>query len=179
MGSLPAAEQKKPINLLWGKPALSLLPTDEMAVAAQKVFSNPTISKAGMQYGDSPHAGYQPLRQRLSAYLSDFYGSPTNSDHLCVTGGASQGLSVILQMFSDPVVTKAVWMTAPCFFAARKVFQDAGLTGKLRGVNEFDDGSIDLEYLQMEMTKLDSQASLNTVCQRQLPPFLQNFLKIK
>ena len=163
MGLSPAAEEKKPINLVWGKPAPSLLPTDEMAVAAQKVFSDPAISIAGMQYGDSSHAGYQPLRQRLSAYLSDFYGSPNNPDQLCITGGASQGLTVLLQVLSDPTATKAVWMTAPCFFAARKIFEDAGLTGKLRGVNELDDGSIDLEYLEREMTKLDSQISVNIV----------------
>ena len=163
MGSLEAIEKKKPINLLWGKPAPSLIPTHEMGLAAQKVFSNPTVAVAGMQYGDSPHAGYLPLRERLSAYLSNFYGSPDDIDHLCITGGASQGLTVVLQMLSDPIATKAVWMTAPCFFAARKIFEDAGLTGKLRGVNEFDDGSIDLEYLQREMTKLDSQPSLGKV----------------
>lgn len=157
MGSLTVSEEKKPINFIWGKPAPSLIPTAEMAAAAQRLFSNPTAAKAGMQYGDSPHAGYTPLRQRLSAYLSDFYGSPDDPDHLCITGGASQGLTVILQMLSDPTATRAVWLTAPCFFAARRVFEDAGLTGKLHGVNEFEDGSIDLQYLEREMTKLDKQ----------------------
>ncbi|KAI4167699.1 MAG: hypothetical protein LQ343_007018 [Gyalolechia ehrenbergii] len=160
MGSVTVSEEKKPINFVWGKPAPSLIPTAEMAAAAQKVFSNPTTAIAGMQYGDSPHAGYNPLRQRLSAYLSDFYGSPNNLDHLCITGGASQGLTVILQMLSDPTATRAVWLTAPCFFAARKIFEDAGLTGKLHGVNEFEDGSIDLEYLEREMTKLANQTSM-------------------
>ncbi|KAL8933076.1 MAG: hypothetical protein Q9216_006534 [Gyalolechia sp. 2 TL-2023] len=154
------SEQKKPINFVWGKPAPSLIPTAEMAVAAQKVFSNPVTATAGMQYGDSPHAGYTPLRQRLSAYLSSFYGTSDDLDHLCITGGASQGLTVILQMLSDPTATRAVWLTAPCFFAARKIFEDAGLTGKLHGVNEFEDGSIDLDYLQREMTKLDNQISM-------------------
>ena len=163
MGSLPAAEAKKPINLLWGKPSPSLIPTDQMGAAAQKVFSNPTIAIAGMQYGDSPHAGYVPLRQRLSAYLSGFYGCPSDPNHLCITGGASQGLTVILQTLSDPIATKAVWMTSPCFFAARKVFEDGGLTGKLRGVNELDDGSIDLEYLEREMAKLENQPKTNIV----------------
>ncbi|CAD6585381.1 MAG: hypothetical protein ASARMPREDX12_001984 [Alectoria sarmentosa] len=164
MGSLPAAEAKKPINLLWGKPSPSLIPTDQMGAAAQKVFSNPTIAIAGMQYGDSPHAGYVPLRQRLSAYLSGFYGCPSDPNHLCITGGASQGLTVILQTLSDPIATKAVWMTSPCFFAARKVFEDGGLTGKLRGVNELDDGSIDLEYLEREMAKLENQPKTNIAC---------------
>ncbi|KAL8838453.1 MAG: hypothetical protein Q9170_002128 [Blastenia crenularia] len=157
MGSLAAIEEKKPINLLWGKPAPSLIPTTAMGVAAQRVFSDPFISITGMQYGNDPHEGYQPLRQRLSTYLGNFYGYPSSLDHLCITGGASQGLITILQIFSDPNVTKAVWMTAPCFFAARKVFEDAGFTGRLRGVNEFEDGSIDLEYLEKEMRKLGNQ----------------------
>ena len=127
-----------------------------MAAAAQRVLVNPITAIAGMQYGDSPHAGYNPLRQKLSTYLSDFYGTSDNLDELCITGGASQALTVILQMLSDPAATKTVWLTAPCFFAARKVFEDAGLTGKLHGVNELEDGSIDLEYLEKEMRKLDN-----------------------
>jgi len=167
MGLLPAAEEKA-ISLIWGKPAPSLLPVDEMAAAAQKVFADPVIARAAMQYGDSPRAGYQPLRQRLSKFLSQFYGSPGDPNQLCITGGASQGLTVLLQMLSDPIATKAVWMTAPCFFAARKIFEDAGFAGKLRGVNELDDGSIDLAYLEREMAKLDREASVNKV---RLPRF--------
>ncbi|KAL8743278.1 MAG: hypothetical protein Q9184_008133 [Pyrenodesmia sp. 2 TL-2023] len=155
MGSLTTSEENKAINFVWGKPAPSLIPTVEMAAAAQRVFANPTTAIAGMQYGNCPNAGYNPLRQKLSAYLSDFYGSSDDLDHLCITGGASQGLTVILQMLSDPTATRAVWLTAPCFFAARKIFEDAGLTGKLHGVTEFQDGSIDLEYLEREMMKLD------------------------
>ena len=150
------SEEKKAINLLWGKPAPSLIPIVEMAAAAQRVFVDPIKAIAGMQYGDSPHAGYNPLREKLSAYLSDFYGTSDNLDGLCITGGASQALTVILQMLSDPAATGAVWLTAPCFFAARKIFEDAGLTGKLHGVNELEDGSIDLEYLEREMTKLNN-----------------------
>ena len=150
------SEEKKAINFVWGKPAPSLIPTIEMAAAAQRVFADPVMAIAGMQYSDSPHAGYNPLRQRLSAYLSDFYGSSESLDDLSITGGASQALTVILQILSDPAATRAVWLTAPCFFAARKIFEDAGLTGKLHGVNELEDGSIDLEYLEREMMKLDN-----------------------
>ena len=43
----------------------------------------------------------------------------------------------------------------------RKVFEDGGLTGKLCGLNELDDGSIDLEYLEREMAKLETQPKVN------------------
>lgn len=167
MGTGSSTEEKKePINLLWGKPAPSLIATSELAVAAQKILSDPTISITSLQYGDSPHAGYTPLRQRLSAFLSSFYGCTENIEHLCITGGASPGLTIILQMLSDPALTKSVWMAAPCYFAARKIFEEGGLAGKLRGVNELDDGSIDLDYLEQEMTKLDSQDSAKNVVHR-------------
>lgn len=58
-----------------------------------------------------------------------------------ISGGASQGLTVTPQMLSDPIATKAVWMTARCFFATRKVFEDGDLTGNLRGVNKVDDAN--------------------------------------
>lgn len=99
-------EEKRPINLHRGKPAPALLPTQELAVAAQTVFSDPSISVPALQYGDSP--GYQPLRKRLSSWLSDYYGSLDNHDQICITGGASQGMANILQVLTDPLATKAV-----------------------------------------------------------------------
>ena len=153
MGSI--SEGKKPINLHWGKPAPALLPTQELAVAAQAVFSDPAVSVAGLQYGD--FTGYRPLREGLSSWLSDFYGSADDPDQICITGGASQGMAVILQVLTDPLATKAVWMVAPCFYMACRIFEDAGLTGKLRGVKEGDEGIIDLEYLEREMAIVDSQ----------------------
>lgn len=158
-------EEKLPINLHWGKPAPALLPTQKLAVAAQTVFSDPSISVAGLQYGDS--TGYQPLRERLSLWLSD--GSIDNPDQICITGGASQGIAVILQVLTDPLATKAVWMVAPCFYMACRIFEDAGLTGKLKGVDEDDEGIMDLDFLEREMAIVDNQESTKLVS----PPLLK------
>lgn len=149
-------EEKQTINLHWGKPAPALLPTQELAVAAQTVFSDPSIAVAGLQYGD--FTGYQPLRGLLSSWLSDFYGSLDNPNQICITGGASQGMAVILQVLTDPLATKAVWMVAPCFYIACRIFEDAGLTGKLKGVPEGDEGVIDLDFLEREMAMVDSRS---------------------
>lgn len=154
-------EEKKPINLHWGKPAPALLPAQELAVAAQTVFSDPSISVTGLQYGDS--TGYQPLRERLSLWLSEVYSSLDNPDQICITGGASQGMANILQVLTDPLATKAVWMVAPCFYLACRIFEDAGFTGKLRGVDEGDEGIMDLEFLEREMAIVDSQESTQLV----------------
>ena len=96
-------------------------------------------------------------------WLSDFYGSLNNPDQICITGGASQGIAVILQVLTDPLVTKAVWMVAPCFYMACRIFEDAGLTGKLRGVHEGNEGMMDLDFLEREMAIVDSQESTKLV----------------
>lgn len=140
------SEEKQPINLHWGKPAPALLPAQKLAVAAQTVFSDPSISVAGLRYRDS--TGYQPLRERLSLWLSDYYGSIDNPDQICIT---------------DPLATKAVWMVAPCFYMACRIFEDAGLTGKLKGVDEDDEGIIDLDFLEREMAIVDNQESTKLV----------------
>ena len=158
MGFYPA--EKKAINLVWGKPAPSLLPTAELARAAQAVFSDPSISMVGLQYGDN--AGYEPLRQQVSSWLASFYNCPDRPDQICITGGASQSLSIMLQVLTDPLVTKAVWMIVPCFHLAFRVFEDAGLTGKLRAVEESEEG-IDVDGLEKEIIKLNQQKSAQPV----------------
>ena len=158
MGSYSA--EKNAINLLWGKPAPSLLPTAELARAAQTVFSDSSISAVGLQYGDN--AGYEPLRHQVSSWLASFYNCPDRPENICITGGASQSLSVILQVLTDPLVTKAIWMVVPCFYLACRIFEDAGLTGKLRAVRESEEG-IDIEFLEKEIIKVNNQKSAKLV----------------
>lgn len=50
----------------------------------------------------------------------------------------------MLQVFSDPLKTR-VWMVAPCYFLACRIFGDAAL--KVRAVGEGDEG-VDLEALE-------------------------------
>jgi len=134
-------EETRPLNLHWGKPAAALLPIQELAAAAQRVFSDPSISTVSLQYGDG--RDYQPLRECLSSWLSEFNGSQNNPNHICITGGASQGMATILQVLTDRYATKAVWMVTPCFHLACSIFEDAGLTDRLRGVAEGKEGFID------------------------------------
>lgn len=158
MGSYSA--EKKAINLLWGMPAPSLLPTAELAGAAEAVFSDSSISKIGLLYGNN--AGYEPLRHQVSSWLANFYNCPDRPEQICITGGASQSLSVILQVLTDPLATKAIWMIVPCFYLACRMFEDAGLTGKLRAVRESDEG-IDVEFLEKEIIKVNNQKSIKLV----------------
>ena len=93
--------------------------------------------------------------------MGRFYsGTSASSSHLvedperiCITGGASQNLACVLQVFSDPVRTK-VWMVAPCYFLACRIFGDAGLT--VRAVGEGTEG-VDLEGLERRLIESEKE----------------------
>src|SRR2546421_569310 len=126
------------INLLRGWPTQDLLPVSQMAFAASEALSDLTIAIPGLSYG--PDWGYEPLQEEISKWLSHFYGSlPPIPKRLCITGGASQNLACILQVFTDPSYTKNVWMVAPTYFLASRIFEDAGFYGRLRSIPEDDE----------------------------------------
>ena len=141
---------KKQINLLRGWPNPFLLPTAAMQTAAQAALSDPAISTPGLLYGPDP--GYQPLRESISSWLSRFYrdfseDGETEADgaeRICITGGASQNLACLLQVFTDPLYTRAT-MTAPCYYFACQIFDDSGLG--MMAVGEGDEG-VDLKALE-------------------------------
>lgn len=101
-----------------------------------------------LQY--APDEGYQPLRERLAEWLARHYGVEPDANRICVTGGASQNLACILQSFTDPGWTRAVWMVAPCYHLAGAIFEDAGFRGRLRAVPEDEEG-VDVGELERRM----------------------------
>lgn len=149
-----------PINLSSGFPAPSLNPIKQLNQATNTVFSTPDIWHDGMIYG--PDAGYDPLRRNIARWLARFYygGDKTQIDaeRICITGGASQNLACLLQVFTDPVFTRNMFIVEPGYFLSFRVFEDAGFHGRLRGVPEDEEG-IDLAFLE-EMLKRDEEAHL-------------------
>jgi DNA-binding transcriptional MocR family regulator len=141
---------KKQINLLRGWPHPSLLPTPAITAAANAALSNPSIATPALLYGPDP--GYQPLREELARWLSGFYGGVADANRICVTGGASQNLACVLQVYSDPLHTR-VWMVAPSYFLACRVFEDAGLVP--RAVGEGEEG-VDLEGLERKLEEANN-----------------------
>lgn len=145
------------INLLRGWPNPALLPVAQIKAATASALSDPDISTPGLLYG--PDAGYEPLRQQLALWLTSFYqpSQPIAPERICITGGASQNLACILQVFSDPVYTRHVWMVSPTYFMACRIFEDSGFCGRLRSVPEDNEG-IDIEYLVREIQKAEKEA---------------------
>ncbi|TVY47362.1 Uncharacterized protein LOCC1_G002237 [Lachnellula occidentalis] len=153
----PHVRDKKPINLLRGWPHPSLLPTPAISTASQTVLSDPAISIPGLLYGPDP--GYQPLREEIAKWLSRFYGGQADAERICVTGGASQNLACVLQVYSDPLFT-SVWMVAPSYFLACRIFDDAGLV--TRAVGEGDEG-VDLEGLEARLKEAERDEGVKKI----------------
>ena len=148
------------INLLRGWPNPGLLPKAQLRTATAKVLSDPDLSSEGLLYGPLP--GNKSLRVELAAWLTRFY-KPDRSiewERICISGGASQNLACILQVYTDPVFTRNIWMVSPTYFLACRIFEDAGFMGRLRGVPEDDDG-ISIEYLRRGLQQSEHDAESN------------------
>lgn len=148
---------KTPINLFRGWPNPSLLPPEALEAAAGNVLTDPATAVPALQYG--PDDGYPPLREEVARWLTAFYKPihAIGSDRICITGGASQNLACLLQTFTDPVYTRHVWMVAPTYHLACRIFDDSGFAGRLRSVPEDDEG-IDLDSLSTQISQNELQA---------------------
>ncbi|KZF24125.1 PLP-dependent transferase [Xylona heveae TC161] len=153
------AAQKPLINLLRGWPNPKLLPAPQLKTASQSVLSNPDVFVPGLQYGPDP--GYEPLREQIASWLHKYYLplEQISPERICITGGASQNLACILQVFTDPVYTRNIWMVAPTYFLACRIFEDSGFHGRLRAVPE-DKGGIDLDFLRRGLRESEKRAEL-------------------
>lgn len=151
------AESPVPIDLLCGWPNPALLPAPELLRSATTVLTTPSIANPGLLYG--PDEGYGPLRTHIASWLGGFYrpSDPITAKRICITGGASQNLACVLQVFTDPVYTRNVWMVDPTYHLAGRILDDAGFAGRVRGVPE-DEGGVDLDFLETELREAESKA---------------------
>ena len=148
------------INLAKGHPNPTLLPVNHVRAASVTTFSDPEIftAQSSLLYG--PDDGYRPLKENVAAWLSRFYSdSPRiGADRICITGGASQNLACVLQVFSDPAYTRNVWMVSPTYFHSSRIFEDNGFYKRLRAVLE-DEQGLDVKYLERALRASDEQAA--------------------
>ena len=145
------------INLLKGWPNPALLPVEQIKKASSIALSNAQVFTPGLEYGPDP--GYEPLRKDIAIWLTDFYrpAEPIDAGRICITGGASQNIACMLQVFSDPLYTRNIWMVSPTYFMVCRIFEDSGFNGRLRSIPEDEEG-IDIGYLRREIQKSEDQA---------------------
>ncbi|KAL1598706.1 Valine--pyruvate aminotransferase [Paraconiothyrium brasiliense] len=105
----------------------------------------------------------------MASWLTNFYqpAAPISEERIAVTGGASQNLACLLQVFTDPAHTRNVWIVAPAYMLAFRIFDDSAL--KLRAVPEDDEG-IDIEYLRREIRKSEARARAQPNGEQPLKP---------
>jgi DNA-binding transcriptional MocR family regulator len=138
-----------PLNLL--------LQTQLVKQAADKVLSDRDVAVPAMCYG--PDWGDERLQNSLAKWLTAFYSrsEPIDKDRITITGGASQNLGCILQTFTDPAYTRNIWIIAPAYMLAFRIFDDSGFSKKLRAIPEDDEG-LDVEYLRAAIAKSEEEA---------------------
>jgi histidinol-phosphate/aromatic aminotransferase/cobyric acid decarboxylase-like protein len=126
------------------------------------VLTNTNIAIPGLLYG--PDEGDQRLRKNVASWLSDFYGTSypaakrITEERIAITGGASQNLACLLQVFTDPIYTRNVWLVSPSYMLVFRIFDDAGFASKLRSVPEDDEG-IDIDFLRSQIRKSEERAT--------------------
>lgn len=162
------SQAKYPIDLFRGWPNPALLPVDSLTRSAATVLSSPSIYEPGLQYG--PDEGYGPLRAHIASWLTSFYradsdgsstpknSTPITAERICITGGASQNLACVLQVYTDAEYTRNIWMVTPTYYLACRIFHDAGFMERLRGVPEDEEG-IDLEFLERGLIEAEDRAA--------------------
>ncbi|KAI0972809.1 pyridoxal phosphate-dependent transferase [Xylaria arbuscula] len=100
----------------------------------------------------------QTSQEQDRSVTQDAGRKEAGADRITITGGASQSLACVLQSFTDPAQTLAVWVVAPCYFLACPIFGDAGFSGRLRAVPEDAEGA-DIAFLEREMRALEGRQS--------------------
>lgn len=153
------------IDLFKGQPAISMLPVNRLKQASSVALSDETIFGTGLEYG--PNEGHLPMRKNMAEWLTRFYNpsQPIPTDRVCITGGASQNLACILQVFTDPAQTKKIWLVEPTYHLGFRIFEDAGFMGRLRGIPEDEDG-LDVAALEraLEAFEQEHPTQNDTVC---------------
>jgi DNA-binding transcriptional MocR family regulator len=149
---------RRSIDFLKGWPHPSLLTPKLLQSASAKVLSEPLkVTTEILEYGDDE--GYLPLRQSLANWLTKFYApqESINIKRITISGGASQNLACVLQTFTDPIYTRNVWMVAPAYYLAFRIFNDSGFEGRLKAVPEDDEG-VDIDFLRSRIQQSEQQA---------------------
>lgn len=145
------------IDLCKGSPAPELLPTDLLATSFNIIISNPALTSRSLDYG--PGAGDPRVRSTIAEWLSRRYSLPqASSERVAVTGGASQNLDCILQCYTTPEYTQAIYLVAPTYHLVCDIFADHGYAGRLRAIPE-DDQGLDIDLLDARM-RTDSERSV-------------------
>jgi DNA-binding transcriptional MocR family regulator len=106
-----------------------------------------------------PDGGEYYVRASVARWLTGFYSphaGPVTPNRVAITNGASNALSVILQICTDPMYTRGVWIVEPTYFMARRIWQDASFGDKMYPVPDRGSG-IDMALWRQRLGEVDRE----------------------
>jgi DNA-binding transcriptional MocR family regulator len=110
------------IDFRWGHPAAALLPSGELARAAESALAKGGV--AALSYGRV--GGPASLIDPLAGWLARHDDLIPAGNQLFITAGISQGLDLLCTLFSEPGDVALV--ESPVYHLALKIFRDHQLT---------------------------------------------------
>lgn len=156
-------------NFWKGHPSTSLLPNREIIDATRVIlnrFDNTLDDYNGLDdthplnYG--PDLGNLEVRRDIAEWNDCKFKPKTKTDpnNINLTNGASFGLMNILLQLTSPYngLTKKCFLVTPTYFLINNALIDAGFGGKLEGIQEFENGDIDLDHLETRLQELEAQS---------------------
>ena len=120
------------LSLAYGFPDATTFPYDELAEANSRLMRD--RNAAALQYG--PVAGPMPLREFIAEWLSATEGLDVGADHIMITSGASQAITLSAQLLVPH--GGIVLVENPTFIGALWFFRSLGL--QVMGVEMDADG---------------------------------------
>ena len=145
-GLFGALNDPELISLGIGAPAKEALPVDILREISNDVLRTDTRGIEALQYG--PTAGALDLRQIIVEQLLEPKGVHTDADHIMVTVGGLETISLTCELFIDP--GDIILVEKPTFVHAIETFEM--FEARCIGVEMDDDGMI-MEDLEDKIKK--------------------------
>lgn len=145
-GLFGALNDPELISLGIGAPAKEALPVDILREISNDVLRTDTRGIEALQYG--PTAGALDLRQIIVEQLLEPKGVHTDADHIMVTVGGLETISLTCELFIDP--GDIILVEKPTFVHAIETFEM--FEARCIGVEMDDDGMI-MEDLENKIKK--------------------------
>lgn len=148
------------ISFAAGNPAPEAFPTEDIARISADILKNDAIG--ALQY--SVTEGYQPLRDRMKAYMKTKHNSVSAEDELIITSGAQQVMDLMAKAFCEKGDT--IIAEAPSFIGSLNTFRSYG--AHLVGVPVDDDG-MNIEALEKSLKENPNTKFIYTIPNFQNP----------
>ena len=139
---LKYAADPEVVSLSAGNPSPEAFPTEKIAKISAGILAERPIEV--LQY--STTEGYQPLRDRLTAYLKEKHSIGREFDNILITSGAQQVMELAAKVLCNP--GDAAVCEAPSFIGSLNSFRSLGV--ELVGVPIEDDG-MNMEALEQAL----------------------------